>query len=116
MASLVDDGVTGVLVDAGDHDGVADALFELLTCESRRRQMAVAAQARFLENFTADAFRQRFEEAMVRVVKARPLAPALSRRHVLHAGSPGVLRRHGCKREGRQSPVRTAEGPRLGAS
>ena len=54
MPEVVDDGKTGLLVEAGDVDGLAAALDRLLDDESLRRSMGEAAHHRVMEKFTWD--------------------------------------------------------------
>jgi glycosyltransferase involved in cell wall biosynthesis len=54
IPEVVDDGVTGVLVEARDHQAMADAILALLTNEPRRRAMEAAAFARVRERFTVE--------------------------------------------------------------
>jgi glycosyltransferase involved in cell wall biosynthesis len=52
---VVDDGVTGHLVAAGDSEALAGRIQDLLGSDSRRREMGTRGQARVREHFTFDA-------------------------------------------------------------
>jgi spore coat protein SA len=54
MPEVVEDQKTGLLVEAGDVDGLASALNRLLDDESLRRSMGEAARQRVIERFTWD--------------------------------------------------------------
>jgi glycosyltransferase involved in cell wall biosynthesis len=54
-AEAIVDGVTGLLVEAGDVDALADALVELLRAPARARAMGVAARERMRTLFTERA-------------------------------------------------------------
>jgi glycosyltransferase involved in cell wall biosynthesis len=54
MPEVVDEGKTGLLVEAGDVNGLAAALNRLLDDESLRQSMGNAARARVAEKFTWD--------------------------------------------------------------
>ena len=53
IPEMVEDGVTGVLIDAGDEVGLAAALDRLLADEELRRAMGAAARRRIVERFDA---------------------------------------------------------------
>ena len=63
-SEVVEDGVTGMLVSAGDRDSVAQAIISLLGDTERRRAMGEAARARYEERFTFDIFRERLDALM----------------------------------------------------
>ena len=63
-SEVVEDGVTGMLVSAGDRDSVAQAIISLLGDTERRRAMGDAARARYEERFTFDIFRERLDALM----------------------------------------------------
>lgn len=57
---IVEDGVTGFLVESGDVGSVADRLTRLLQDDMLRRQMGDAARRRVEGNYTFEQFRRRF--------------------------------------------------------
>ncbi|MBI5454195.1 MAG: glycosyltransferase family 4 protein [Deltaproteobacteria bacterium] len=54
IREVVDDGKTGILVEPGDENGLADAVIRLLKDERRRRSMGEAGRGRVLKHFTWD--------------------------------------------------------------
>lgn len=56
----IDDGVTGLLVDPGDEDGLAEALLRLVDDPSLRVRFGLAGKARFERLFTAQAAVERY--------------------------------------------------------
>jgi glycosyltransferase involved in cell wall biosynthesis len=85
MPEVVDDGRTGLIVEANDVNGLASALNRLLDDESLRRSMGQAAQERVVDNFTWDRIADsllaeycrvagRVTETCARIVPARPMA------------------------------------------
>jgi glycosyltransferase involved in cell wall biosynthesis len=54
LPEVVDDGVTGILVPAGDAEALADALIRLLRDPDLRRRMGQAGQERVRAEFTID--------------------------------------------------------------
>ncbi len=71
IPGLVEDGVTGVLVDAHDPTGLGGALKHLLEDPARRESMSVAGRARYVERFRPDSYLDRLE-ALLR--DRRPVA------------------------------------------
>ncbi len=63
-SEVVEDGVTGMLVAAGDRESVAQAIISLLGDTERRRAMGDAARARYEERFNFDLFRERLDALM----------------------------------------------------
>ncbi len=57
---LVDDGVTGLLVEPGDSVGLAAAVDELLGDEPRRTEMGAAARSRYAATYTPDRAVKRY--------------------------------------------------------
>ncbi|HLX88530.1 MAG TPA: glycosyltransferase family 4 protein, partial [Acidimicrobiales bacterium] len=55
VAMIVDDGVTGLVVDGGDTDAMVQATARLLTDEALRQRMGAAARVRCAERFSLDA-------------------------------------------------------------
>jgi glycosyltransferase involved in cell wall biosynthesis len=85
MPEVVEDGKTGLIVEAGDVDGLASALIKLLDDESLRRSMGQAAHERVVNNFTWDRIADsllaeycrlagRVTETCARVISPRPVA------------------------------------------
>jgi glycosyltransferase involved in cell wall biosynthesis len=60
---IVDDGVTGVLVDVADHAAMADALARLLRDPEHAERMGRAAAQRVAERFSVARFRAALREA-----------------------------------------------------
>jgi phosphatidylinositol alpha-1,6-mannosyltransferase len=58
----LEDGRTGRLIDGRDRDAVADALIDLLTDESRRTAMGLAARAWVERSWSWDTIVNRFAE------------------------------------------------------
>jgi spore coat protein SA len=85
MPEVVEDGKTGLLVEAGDVNALASALNHLLDDEPLRRSMGEAARQRVVENFTWDRIANsllaeycrlagRVTETCARIVSPRPMA------------------------------------------
>ena len=56
---VVADGVTGILLEYGDVDALADRLIQLLGDEDLRRNMGEAGRQRVEEHYTFEHFRRR---------------------------------------------------------
>jgi phosphatidylinositol alpha-1,6-mannosyltransferase len=56
---VIDDGVTGYLIDQSDTQALADRVSGLLGDDARRREMGEAGRRRLSERFTADRFARR---------------------------------------------------------
>lgn len=54
IPEVVNDGVTGLIVEPRDHRGMANAIVALLKDDATRRRMAAAGLARVLERFTVE--------------------------------------------------------------
>jgi starch synthase len=54
LPEVVEDGVTGILVQPGDSEGLADAIIHLLREPGLRRRMGEAGRQRALDQFTVD--------------------------------------------------------------
>src|SRR3954453_1677507 len=80
LPELVEDGVTGALVDPGDTAALAVAVLEVL---ERRDELGAAARLR-AARFGADAYADRVEDLLLQVV---PGERALERRRGLHDGA-----------------------------
>jgi glycosyltransferase involved in cell wall biosynthesis len=61
---VIEEGVTGMLVPAGDRDALAKAVIDLLGDSVRRKTMGDAGRARFAERYTFDRFRSRIDSLM----------------------------------------------------
>jgi len=61
IVDVIDDGVTGLLFEAGDTSGLARCLGELLDSPALRARMGKAARARIVERFDADASVSRYQ-------------------------------------------------------
>ncbi len=72
LPDLITDGVTGLLVEVGDHVGMAEAMLSLLQDQSLRQRMGTAgrevAHARFRASVVAAAYRRVYEEVAHRPV------------------------------------------------
>jgi glycosyltransferase involved in cell wall biosynthesis len=66
------DGVTGLLVEQGDVEGLADALLELLRAPGRARAMGAAARERMSTLFTERARGEAIAGFMRRVLALPP--------------------------------------------
>lgn len=64
MPSVVDDGVTGLLVEPGDPVGLGDALGELIGSPARRAQMGAAGRTRYCDHFEASRMADRLGQAL----------------------------------------------------
>lgn len=76
VPEVVADGQTGLLVGAGDVEGLSSALGGLLDDAARRRRMGDAAGRRARERFSAETVVPRYEELYARVLSA-PAASAI---------------------------------------
>jgi glycogen synthase len=87
IRDVVRDGIDGVLVPPGDVEALAGALRALLDDASSRERLGLAARERFVDNFTVDAFAQRFDAFLSGVRATRhhdvPLAPGEQDRQVV---------------------------------
>ena len=61
---VIEDGVTGMLVPAGDRDALARAVIDLLGDTERRRAMGEAGRERFEQQFSFDQFVRRVAEIL----------------------------------------------------
>jgi len=59
-SEIIDDGVSGLLVDPDDRAGLASAVVRLLGDPAEAERMGACGRARYLQRFTADRFRDRF--------------------------------------------------------
>ena len=59
-SEIIDDGVSGLLVDPDDRAGLASAVVRLLGDPAEAGRMGACGRARYLQRFTADRFRDRF--------------------------------------------------------
>jgi glycosyltransferase involved in cell wall biosynthesis len=72
-ADVIDDGVTGVLVDVDDFPGLVEATHALVTDQERRIGMGREARALCLERFTLEATSDRWREVLGALVDRRPV-------------------------------------------
>jgi glycosyltransferase involved in cell wall biosynthesis len=75
IPDLIDSGVHGLLVPAGDSAALARALAELLGDPARARQMGVRGQERRRGEFALDVMVRRFEELYCQLLERPGLAP-----------------------------------------
>ena len=73
IPEVVEDGVTGTLVEPRDHHAMADAIVELLSSDAKRDAMATAGFARVQERFTVERMVAQTAEVYARVA-GRPHA------------------------------------------
>ncbi len=69
-ADVIEDGCTGLLVDAGDVAGLTQAVGSLLADDAARAQMGAAARETVAREFTVDVMARRYAEAYRRVLSA----------------------------------------------
>ena len=67
---VIDDGVTGFLVDQADPSALADRISDLLGADARRREMGQAGRRRLEARFTIDRFAARLGELIEGVLPA----------------------------------------------
>ena len=70
-SEVVEEGVTGLLVSAGDRDALGQAVISLLGDTVRRRAMGEAGRAAFEQRFSFAAFRDRLETMLRRSFPSR---------------------------------------------
>ncbi|HSK06679.1 MAG TPA: glycosyltransferase family 4 protein [Acidimicrobiia bacterium] len=73
-ADVIDDGVTGVLVDVDDFPALVEAAHSLVTDPERRIEMGRRARALCLERFTFEATSDRWRAVLGSLVDRRPIA------------------------------------------
>ena len=71
---VVEDGVTGIVVDPASPDALLAALRRLFAEPETRARMGEAGRARLAARFTAERFRDRFLEALGLAGEAKPCA------------------------------------------
>lgn len=67
---VIDDGETGLIVDSGCAESLADALQKLLEQEELRARLGDNARKRFEENYTVDKMVRSYEEAYVQLARS----------------------------------------------
>jgi phosphatidylinositol alpha-1,6-mannosyltransferase len=67
---VIDDGVTGYLIDQSDTQALADRVSCLLGNDARRREMGKAGRRRLSERFTADRFARRLGDLVDEALNA----------------------------------------------
>ncbi len=65
---VIEDGVTGYLIDQSDTQALADRVSLLLGDDTRRRAMGEAGRRRLMEHFTADQFARRLGDLVDRAL------------------------------------------------
>ena len=68
---MVEDGVTGYLVDAGDTEALADRMFDLLLDQVKRDRMGLAASKRAISLFAPDAVAAQTAQVYYELVGAK---------------------------------------------
>ncbi len=71
IREVVDDGVSGLLVEPGDVEGIASAMRSLLEDRRAAHRMGHAGRASFLEKFTLDHFRNALGSLYRRAIEGR---------------------------------------------
>jgi phosphatidylinositol alpha-1,6-mannosyltransferase len=77
---VIEDGVTGFLVDQADRPALADRLVRLLSDEGRRRAMGAAGRRRVQERFTPERFATRLGDL---IDGARQAGASVATRHAV---------------------------------
>jgi glycosyltransferase involved in cell wall biosynthesis len=67
--SIVEDGVTGHLIEKADVDGLAEALCGVLSDSAASQQMGTAGHRRALEHFSWDSYVDRWDDLYERLVR-----------------------------------------------
>ena len=62
IPEIIEDGVTGFLINKGDSDGLSDRLCQLLASAELRKRMGRAAREKYLNEFTPQRFAERLEK------------------------------------------------------
>jgi glycosyltransferase involved in cell wall biosynthesis len=62
IPEVVEDGVTGVLVATGDHEGLSRAILDLVDAPERAEQMGAAGRRRVEERFTIERMQRQYVE------------------------------------------------------
>ncbi|MHB8437647.1 MAG: glycosyltransferase family 4 protein [Acidimicrobiales bacterium] len=65
IPEMVEEGITGEIVDVGDPDALAEHLAGMLSDPARRAAMGRAGRTRYLDRFTVEHYRRGVEGAMV---------------------------------------------------
>ncbi len=78
IVELVENGRTGILVEAENPDALSGALIELLGDSGRRRRLAEEARAEIAARFDAGEWMRRIEDVYAEVVRLRRERPRLS--------------------------------------
>src|SRR6185295_15663089 len=75
IPEIIDDGITGYLVEPRDCLAVADRLAQLQQSPELRSKLSAAARQKFLDQFTVERFWKRMEDAFIEVASAKhPIA------------------------------------------
>jgi glycosyltransferase involved in cell wall biosynthesis len=74
VPDVIQDGITGRLVESGDVEGLARAMREMLTDRARTRQMAEAARADVSQRYTVEALVRNTEALYERLLHEKGLA------------------------------------------
>ena len=75
VPEVVEDGVSGLLVPAGDADGIARSIETLIHDPERRRKLGLAAQIRARERFSAAVIVPRYEALYRRLAHPQAWSP-----------------------------------------
>jgi len=82
LPEVVVDGETGILVERGDHEGLAAAISRLLSDPHLRERMGAAGRERVRQLFTWERNIARLEELYESILPGAAAAPAHGARHV----------------------------------
>jgi glycosyltransferase involved in cell wall biosynthesis len=93
VPDLIDDGVHGLLVDAGDVDGLTAALRRMLTDREAASRMGERARERRRREFDLDVVVRRFEALYERLRAGGGLPASATELDGERRGDPAVLRR-----------------------
>jgi glycosyltransferase involved in cell wall biosynthesis len=74
-ADVIDDGVTGMLVDVFDFDALVDAVERLVNHEALRTDMGRRARERCLDRFTLEATAERWQRLLDEITGRPPVRP-----------------------------------------
>jgi glycosyltransferase involved in cell wall biosynthesis len=68
LSSIVDEGVTGHVVDRGDVDSLAAAMYEILSDSELAQQMGTAGHQRALDRYSWRSYVDRWDDLYERLV------------------------------------------------
>ena len=71
LPEVINDGVTGILFEPGDDQGIATALCDLIADPQRRRELGAAAKARVQVNFSVTRMAGEYQRDALEVFRAK---------------------------------------------